>query len=380
VSILDDYLAVSAEQMASRGQLLLGKIPRNLPAEYAGLVATTRIRLDEAVSQFRRLAKHSSSVPESVRQRQFRRLVADLDLVENYALTALNRAVDEDHRLTALVGSICKEIRYPLPAPVVTTLSTQYFAIHPLFHLLLVPLTEGHFLLHLPDLYHELAHPLLTDRHDPLIEPFRRAFSNVIAETGRHFSSEIAQIRRGRSPIDITLLLTTAEFAWARDWAAEFFCDLFGICTVGPAFAWSHLHLHAKRGQSAYSVPLHGPTSHPADHARMQAMLIGLRQLGFSDAANEINDRWNELVVRMESGPAPEYHRCYPNTLLTMCADVASEATRQIGCEIASPSMTDPIRSLLNAAWHTMWSSPDTYLAWEQNAVIDLHKAGPRIP
>jgi len=47
-----EYLATAARQMAARGRLLLAKIPRALPSEYGGLVATTRERLNDAITQF----------------------------------------------------------------------------------------------------------------------------------------------------------------------------------------------------------------------------------------------------------------------------------------------------------------------------------------
>jgi hypothetical protein len=288
-------------------------------------------------------------------------------------LTALNRAMDDDHRLTALIGNICREIAYPLPPPVVTALSRQYFSIYPSFNLLLVPLTEGNYLLHLPDLYHELAHPLLADRHDPVIEPFRKGFLKVVAESTRHFAREVASVRRGRSPPDLAALSVTAEYCWARSWATEFFCDLFAVATVGPAFASPHLHLHSKRGRSAYDVPQPGPTSHPADAARMTAIITALGRLGFASDAAEVERRWSELVGRMEGGPNPEYFRCYPDDLLETCVVEALAATREIGCDLVGPTSKGSIRGRLNEAWKIMWRDSGNYLEWERKAVGDMH-------
>ena len=214
VSALDDYLEAAARQMAARGRLLLAKIPRSLPAEYLGLVATTRDRLNTTITRFSEFAEGSAArFPASVRQRLFRRHVDDLDLIESIALTALHRAVDDDLRLTALVGAICREIRYPLPAPVVAAMSTHYFTIDPLYHVLLVPLTEGHFLLHLPDLYHELAHPLLADRHDPALDPFRNRFRRIVDSSSQHFEADRAAVRRGRTPPDLGALSASAQYS-----------------------------------------------------------------------------------------------------------------------------------------------------------------------
>ncbi|SPP92794.1 hypothetical protein [Bradyrhizobium vignae] len=375
--MLDEYLAVSARQLASRGRLLLGKIPRNLPLHYGPIITTTQTRLNRSIEDLLAFAEQNHPAPSSgLRQRQFRRLVEDLDLIEMVALTALERTTPEDLFLTPFVNAICKELAYPLLPPVVTASSSQYFFIYSDFHLLFVPLMEGHFLLHLPDLYHELAHPLLasTHRNDPLTEPIRAALWDLTTEAGRHFESQIAAVHRGRTPRDIGDLSRSAEFSWAAAWGAEFFCDIFATCTVGPAFAWSHLHLHSKRGQRqpAYSVPEFGTSSHPADDARMQVILSTLRRLGFDEVAGEISQLWRSLVRVAEPTVPPEFARCYPTELLELCVDKAMEATPAMSCHLAGPVLTGAVRGVLNEAWTRLWERPSEYLDWERETVGKL--------
>jgi len=373
-SALDEYLETAARQMAARGRLLLAKIPRSLPTEYQGLVTAARDRLNTAITRLTEFGDGSAArFPASVRQRLFRRHVDDLDLIESIALTALHRASEEDVRLTALIGAICREISYPLPPPVVAALSTQYFAIDVFFRVMHVPLTEGHFLLHLPDLYHELAHPLLAEQHDPNLDPFRNRFRRVIDASYRHFAADLAAVRRGKTPPDLGVLSASAEYCWAESWTTEFFCDVFAVATVGPAYAWAHLHLHSKRGKSAYRIPHPGPISHPADAARMTAILSALRKLGYADEAARASELWSELLDRAENDCPPEFHRCYPDALLETCVDEALAATREIGCSLATPGSTGPVRLTLNEAWHAMWRDPGGYLAWERDAVDRLH-------
>ena len=59
-------------------------------------------------------------------------------------------------------------------------------------------------------------------------------------------------------------------------WMVEFFCDLFAVYTLGPAYGWAHLHLSAKRGGDPFDVPMLSASSHPADDARMRVMLVAL--------------------------------------------------------------------------------------------------------
>ncbi|WFU42728.1 hypothetical protein QA640_09835 [Bradyrhizobium sp. CB82] len=378
MSALDDYFAVSANQLAARGRVLLGKIPRDLSPHYGGLVTITQDRLNRAIEGFLEFSNPSARpLPEAVRQRQFRRMVEELDLIESTALTALNRASDDDLILTHLVTEICREVKYPLLSPVVSATSQRYFGIYPGYKLMMVPLTEGHFLLHLPDIYHELAHPLLApdNRNDPRIEPFRKAWFDMIEDTSLHFESEIATVRRGRSPERLATLLNRAELAWAGPWGVEFFCDVFATCTVGPAFAWSHLHLHSKRGALAFSFPQTGSASHPADDARMQIIVATLDRLGFAADARTVADRWAELVQVSEPSAPPEFRRCYPPALLKSCVASAIEATAAIGCDFAAPSMSGRIRRVLNDAWTELWAQPTGYLNWERGIVGDLRSA-----
>jgi len=58
------------------------------------------------------------------------------------------------------------------------------------------------------------------------------------------------------------------ESSWAKYWLTEFFCDLFAVFCVGPAFVWSHLHLAMKRRGDPYTTPDFSATMHPADDAR----------------------------------------------------------------------------------------------------------------
>ncbi len=173
----------------------------------------------------------------------FRRAVADLDLVETVGFAAIERANKEDLRLNALMDRIRLEIAYPLLPPVVTSLSRAYFGIFPSLNLLCVPLTEGRFLLHLPDLYHEIGHPLLRAANNPVVEPFRQAHDRVMQSGDDVPRRRVAEPRSAAAgPRRWSYTLECWVRSWVS-WSVEFLCDLFGAFTVGPAFAWSHLHL-----------------------------------------------------------------------------------------------------------------------------------------
>jgi hypothetical protein len=160
--------------------------------------------------------------------------------------------------------------------------------------------------------------------------------------------------------------------SWVKYWMVEFFCDLFGVFVLGPAYAWSHLHLSAKRGGNPFEVQLVSVSSHPADDARMRAMLFGLEAAGFTAEAAEIGSKWEKLLHYHDIKPEPEYHRCYPDDVLRQVAAHALRGVRGIGCRIASSSTSDQVHGILNQAWKELWNAPESYTEWEKLTVAAL--------
>jgi hypothetical protein len=238
-------------------------------------------------------------------------------------------------------------------------------------NLLCVPLTEGRVLLHLPDLYHEIAHPLLRAVNNPVVEPFKHAHDQVMQAALTYLDGELRAQERRRGPAQ---MLHTLE-CWVRSWVSwsiEFLCDLFAAFTVGPAFAWSHLHLAIKRGSDPYAVPFYAPTSHPPDAARMSVVLKALARCGFTAEVVDVEERWQEFVALLGTKAEPEYCRCFPNQLLDEMCRAAQEGVAGIGCRIASPLSRETVYGVLNQAWSEFWRDPAGYGAWEQTAVTDL--------
>jgi hypothetical protein len=164
-------------------------------------------------------------------------------------------------------------------------------------------------------------------------------------------------------------MLRAWESSWAKFWLTEFYSDLFAVFVAGPAFAWSHLHLALKRGGDAYVVPEFSPTSHPADDARMRAMLFGLELIGLSEDAQEIANVWSGINKSLAAQPEPEYAWCYPNTLLKQIATDALAATRAIKARIVPLNDSNTVSSFLNTAWQRFWADPSGFPDWEQGQV-----------
>ncbi len=314
---------------------------------------------------------------QGLRLRHIRREVVDLDRIESSVIAALARwNPNHDGTISALVDRLSREIQFPLSAPIVSCTSRQYYCIHSRWNLMEVPLAENHFLLHLPDLGHELGHPLLVTQNDPKIESFQREYISSVNEAQAYVASEMQRENTGRSPAAFRQILPIWFYSWV-DWANELFCDLLATYTLGPAFVWAHFHLHASRGRNPFDVPIAVPTPHPADAARMEAMLVALDKIGFTAERATIRSRWEKLLTTSNASPTPQYRRCFPPTLIERIVQHAYVGTTRIGCKLASTGMTEPIRTLMNKAWEQFWISPKDYPAWEQSVVTQMKQASP---
>ena len=161
---MNEYFEGAVSQLLERTRQLCDLIPAGLGREVAALEVACRDRL-KIVGKRLRLLRDRPELRESDNQRErlrlFRRARGELDHLESVAVTALCRWNAEDRWMNQIAERLAGEIRYPLPTPVVSCASQRYFHTYPDLRLVCVPLAEGRFLLHLPDLYHELAHSLL---------------------------------------------------------------------------------------------------------------------------------------------------------------------------------------------------------------------------
>lgn len=313
-----------------------------------------------------------------MRLREFKRVVESISAIESVGVFALTRTRPEDDFLNRLITDVCREIEYPLITPVVSQMSQEYFHIYPEFTLLCVPLIESRFLLHLPDLYHELCHPIHRRQNAdlPRLEPYHAAYRHSLFAMVGHFGEEALAAERVKRPDGLIFQIELWRNCWIKYWMEEFFCDLFGVLTAGPAFVWSHYHLCVKRGGDPFETPLMFSSTHPADDARMQAMLKTLTTLGGFDAEiRAIKSAWANFIGIMGYRPIPEYAKCYADTLISEIASAAKRGVDGVGVRTAAAGALTPIIALLNDAWSRFWKAPHQYQTWEARQLDELRKA-----
>ncbi|MBI3852702.1 MAG: hypothetical protein HY298_20805 [Verrucomicrobia bacterium] len=372
--MLDGYIRGAATQLIERATSLKGEIPRPPRLWFQRLVSQCCIKIDGVIAELKRLRDDpdlKDSEAEPLRLLEFRRLAAQIDRVENAAIAAMARSSEKESAVNQLLDEMTREIIYPIEFPTVSLLSQNYFYISTDFQLMCIPLMELHFLLHLPDIYHELAHPLFRVENDPRVKAWLEAYNNVQVAISAYFTKQIVKLESDRMPESTRQAVATAYQNWQCQWVEEFFCDLFGVFSAGPAYAWAHLHLHAERGRNSFQLPRRS-SSHPADAPRMAVMLEALSLIKEGKAATKIDEKWQSLLAVAGNSQPSDFHRYYPKHLLRKCAVEAHEGFIGMGCKPWPGSDKDKVRKILNEAWSRFWTSPQTFATWEKESAEAL--------
>lgn len=369
------YLKASILEAIERAKKLKSKYPNGLNIYFQKLAESSLNKIDDVIAALDFLltdARYQTESNQKHRLKELKELIRELDVLENVVVAAINRYDEtDDVRVNILVQKICTEINYPLIPPTVTCLSQEYYRIFPGYNLLCVPLLECDFLLHLPDLYHELGHPIIDVEDHPKTEKFREQLGFFIYQARAHFqklSENDKRINGGK----LSDFYQKWRTYWSN-WSIEFFCDLFGVCTLGPAFGWAHLHLSAKRGQDPFHVKKVGNySSHPNDEARMRVICHALTILGFEEEKVQILEKWETLHSIIPYQMTPNFDLAYPAELLEMCAEWGLQAVQEIGGVVASKSNSGVIYNLLNDAWDKFWEDAEGYFEWESESLKKL--------
>jgi hypothetical protein len=224
----------------------------------------------------------------------------------------------------------------------------------------------------MPDIYHELCHPLHRNLDLPSLEPYARAFKTSLFAMVAHFHRESVAADRLRNQEARLYQIQLWRTCWAKYWMEEFFCDLFGVLTVGPAYVWAHYHLSIKRGSDPFATPLMRERSHPADDARMRAMLGVLRSGEFESEADSIERAWREFIDAMEYRAPAEYHLCYSGAQIDNVTRAAKEGVEGIEIVTTASRNKARVRDSLNEAWRVFWKAPSDFPAWEADEVGKL--------
>lgn len=368
-----NYIDGAIREAVGRGRALMSKIPgsRKLGSHFSSLANFANNEIGEIIDALDRLygdAGYNDPKNLKIKFSRFKMLSGMLAKIENVVIAAMSRKSEDDDYVNKLVKEICNEINYPLPSPVASCLSQKYYHIYPEYGLICIPLLESEFVLHIPDLYHELGHPLI-ELDNPKVAKFRNNLGYFNLGVKQHFEKEISRREMNKISEDIHDPIYIYKDSWLQKWSVEIFCDLFATYTLGPAYLWSNLHMCSKMSWEVCKTPTHEISSHPAGDARMRCCLIALEQIGFKDDSNEIKTKWNEFVQIVGQTRTEDYFIAYPEVILKSAAEFCLVGIKEIGCEIVTPITTDRVNRLLNDSWKQFWKDPKKFIEWERTAI-----------
>ena len=378
---MKDYLkAIILEQM-NRAFCLKNLIHPVQYQELSGLAERCTNIIDSITHKLRLLLEELKNRDEDdIRDilRDVRRRVREIEMVESYGISALYYVNDEIRYMNKLIFRIHKEMNLPLSRPSVACISTKYYYFHPFTNVIFVPVGESNFLLHLPDAFHEIGHYVLSNRENTLrLREVNKRYNMAIRRITDHYQELLTKKMRETGPKEIPRLIRHLHSQWKECWINEFFCDLFALYTLGPAYAWSHLHLTMKKSEDVYKFSKILPQTHPSDDSRMRMVLIGLNKLGFDDEATSILTKWNSMPLVLNTEPIVEYQYAYLEDLMKEVAELFLAGLKDGNFSIISSKKLekqnpDSIIKILNEAWALFWNNPEEFRDWEEKCIEKL--------
>jgi hypothetical protein len=370
------------KEQIERSMYLKSLIPRKIYPELTGLADRCSRILDSNITYLRFLLRAlKASEGEDIRDlyRSFRVAYREIETVESFGIPALHFQAQGSKFLNKLIFGIQNEINLPFIAPSVACFSKEYYWIHPTTNVMFMPIGETNSLLHLSDVFHELGHCTLFKKDNDLrLEEIKTSYSGMIKKITSHFTELSDKKRKPTAPIEVPMIIRHLHSQW-KNWTNEFFSDLFACYTVGPAYAWAHLHLTTKKSDNVYKFekpPIN--QTHPSDDSRMKMLDIGLKKIGFNNEAKNILSIWNSMPFVTSSKPIHEYQYAYPTSLMEELAELVLKGINKSGILTINPEQLErledtSIRKTLNEAWKKFWTQSN-YREWEKTTLKTLNQ------
>ena len=378
---MKSYLQGLIKEQINRGLFLKTLIPFPLTyAELSSLASLCTKMIDGNIKQLGLLMEELGGDESDLDYvyRGFRACERSIELIEYYGISALcYHKTNEMESLNKLTFNNPQEINLPLPPPSVACISNSYYYLSPFTNVIFVPIGESNFLLHLPDVFHEIGHEVLYNRENDLrLGPVKDCYLETVGKITRHYQELLTIKARETGPEKTLKIIMYLHSQWKNYWIEEIFSDMFACYTLGPAYVWAHLHLVTKKTDDVYALS----QKHPSDDLRMNMLLIGIRKVGFKEDAERILAQWKKMPFVENILPANEYVYAYSEELMDLMAGIILKGLRASSFSIVSPETIknlnpNSIVRLLNDAWNEFWKDPLNFGEWEQKCVDRLRSA-----
>jgi hypothetical protein len=209
---------------------------------------------------------------------------------------------------------------------------------------------------------------------DALVGELQRAVQDVIQPA--------SQRNDQRSSFQTADLQAIIE-AWYR-WSQELFCDAVGLELGGPAFALAFCKYLVQFDQADFYLPPDRlrMSRHPVTALHVRFLTKRLREAGFTQVADELEDEW--CVMGRAHRSRSDYHGFYddvlePEVLCTLDDMLVEAGPRSCTPDEArgegSDADRDTIVRLINCGWQVYRADPSSYAEWEHQQVSRLWAA-----
>lgn len=377
---MQQYIGALIGEQIDRGYSLkkLIKHPLKYP-ELGRLAQTCEAIIDRNIEYLNFLLRELESTDEEGLRQIFRGLrssIREIEAVERYGINVLYAPTQEIGYLNKLIYKIHQEINLPLTPPSAACIATGYYSYYGLTNIILVPVGETDFLLHTPDFFHEIGHAVISKLNEAKLRELQEAFDKIIELIANHYHELYLRKKRETCPPEIPMLIMHIHSQW-KNWIEEFFCDLFALYTLGPAYAWSHLHLTVKSSENVYRFSKYASSTHPSDDARMKILHMGLQLLGFKEESKAIMAQWSKLPTVLMAKPVPEYLYAYPEELMKDIASLILKGMQDSNFTILTlqklkTAKEEDIVKILNEVWNLFWQNPGSFRKWEEENIQKL--------
>jgi hypothetical protein len=297
----------------------------------------------------------------------------EIQFHEYVSVPIISRYESPDIYFNALLRHSCEQVGYPLVMPIGSTLGQGYYYTYPSEGVIVAPLLQAHSLLNLPDMFHEIGHPVFGQYKSWFGQPF----SDICL---KYFADQKAEARRKGSAEGLQDMLSHLERKWLGDWLEEFTCDAIAAYLTGAAYGWANFFLCA-HNRSSDTVFLPGAEDlpravHPSDESRMRTILFVLRIMKSDLSLTELEQEWKEYIVALAPDKPDHYDFFYPDYLLKELARLVIRTCGEIGLQSFVSSLGSDgnpnIVKLINLAWERFNSDPDSYLSWERQTLSHI--------
>ena len=381
---MKEYLQNLIKEQINRGYVLKGLVPHPISySEFTSLAERCSMLIDQYIGLLRTLQPmlQKTDDDEDIRYifREYRRCVRDLEEIEHSGISVLYFHKEDMVYLNKLIRQIASEINLPLNAPCVASFSRRYFYYVPFTNVIFIPLSESEFLLHIPDLLHELGHYVLSKRGELRLQKLKEKYQKCISLITSYYYQILTRRLTETEPKDLAAITVNTHTQWKEYWLEEFFCDMFATYVLGPAYAWSHIYLVTKKSGDIYSFSGKSISTHPSDESRLRVMLLCLGKMGFDDDKKLIQEKWNDLILVKNRRPTPEYREAYPTQILDQLTSLVKEALAECDFTITSRDKLEQrpivgVMKRLDDIWRKFWENPDEFRKEEEKIIAEIRK------